>query len=102
MSVTNNFKRKTFAGQNSAPVSANGAQTKRPKRSNEDDEDDFMDDPTFDDADNENKENAVELGQGPAYEATHVKWSRPDIPTINASTDKIIFQQVDLDTYTQT
>lgn len=32
-------------------------------RSNEDDEDDFMDDPAFDDADNENKENAVELGK---------------------------------------
>ena len=32
-------------------------------RSNEDDEEDFMDDPTFDDADNENKENAVELGK---------------------------------------
>ena len=58
------------------------------------------DDPNFDDADQENKENAIELGQGPAYEATNVKWSRPDIPPINSSTDKLVFQQIDLDTYT--
>jgi hypothetical protein len=32
-------------------------------RANDDDEEDFMnDDPAFDDADQENKENAVELG----------------------------------------
>lgn len=30
-----------------------------------------------------------------------MKWSRPDIPTINSSTDKLIFQQIDLDTYTE-
>ncbi len=90
-------------------------------RENDDDDDDVMnDDPAFDDADQENKENAVELGnkkhlqfipihhsfffyttgQGPAYEATNVKWSRPDIPSINPSTDKLVFQQIDLDTYT--
>ena len=40
------------------------------------------------------------IGQGPAYEATNVKWSRPDIPSINPSTDKLVFQQIDLDTYT--
>ncbi len=32
MSVTNNFKRKTFAGQNSVPTTSNGTQIKRPKR----------------------------------------------------------------------
>ncbi len=33
-------------------------------RANDDDEEDFMnDDPAFDDADQENKENAVELGK---------------------------------------
>ncbi len=90
-------------------------------RTNDDDDDDFgNDDPAFDDPDQENKENAVELGnkeisernsytesshfhttgQGPAYEATNVKWSRPDIPSINPSTDKLVFQQIDLDTYT--
>ncbi|CAF0813289.1 unnamed protein product [Rotaria sordida] len=101
MSVTNNFKRKTFAGQNSPVAQSNGTQIKRPKRGNDDDDEDFMnDDPAYDDADQENKENAVELGQGPAYEATNVKWSRPDIPSINCSTDKLIFQQIDLDTYT--
>ena len=42
------------------------------------------------------------IGQGPAYEATNVKWSRPDIPTINPATDKLVFQQVDLDTYIDT
>ncbi|UJR27869.1 hypothetical protein I4U23_009134 [Adineta vaga] len=102
MSVTNNFKRKTFAGHNSSATPSNGTQIKRPKRTNDDDEEDFMDDPAFDDADQENKENAVELGQGPAYEATNVKWSRPDIPSINPSTDKLYFQQIDLDTYTDT
>lgn len=70
-------------------------------RTNDDDDDDFgNDDPAFDDADHENKENAIELGQGPAYEATNVKWSRPDIPSINSSIDKLVFQQIDLDTYT--
>lgn len=44
----------------------------------------------------------IDLGQGPAYEATNVKWSRPDIPSIDPSTAKIIFQQIDLDTYTDT
>lgn len=77
------------------------------------------DDPAFDDADPENKENAVELGkrkngclegtlclsstgQGPAYEATNVKWARPDMPPLNPATDKLVFQQIDLDTYTDT
>ncbi|CAF1359820.1 unnamed protein product [Rotaria sordida] len=32
MSVTNNFKRKTFAGQNSPMAQSNGTQIKRPKR----------------------------------------------------------------------
>ncbi|CAF3586936.1 unnamed protein product, partial [Rotaria sp. Silwood2] len=101
MSATNNFKRKTFAGQNSSTTQSNGTQMKRPKRANDDDEEDFMnDDPAYDDADPENKENAVELGQGPAYEATNIKWSRPDIPSINPSTDTLVFQQIDLDTYT--
>ena len=123
MSVTNNFKRKSFAGQNSSTTPANGTQIKRPKRyefdrastrcfdeernvcsrANDDDEEDFgNDDPAFDDADQENKENAVELGQGPAYEATNVKWSRPDIPAIDPSTFKLVFQQIDLDTYADT
>ncbi len=35
MSVTNNFKRKTFAGQNSTSTTSNGTQIKRPKRYNE-------------------------------------------------------------------
>jgi len=34
MSVTNNFKRKTFAGQNSAPTPSSSTQIKRPKRYN--------------------------------------------------------------------
>ncbi|CAF1084651.1 unnamed protein product [Adineta steineri] len=104
MSVTNNFKRKSFAGQNAsaAPSSNGGTQVKRPKRANDDDEDDFMDDPAFDDADPENKENVIEIGQGPGYEITNVKWSRPDIPPINSATDKLVFQQIDLDTYTDT
>ena len=42
------------------------------------------------------------LGQGPAYEATNVKWSRPDIPAIDPSTFKLVFQQIDLDTYADT
>lgn len=41
-------------------------------------------------------------GQGPAYEATNVKWSRPDIPNIDPATDKLVFQQIDLDSYTDT
>ncbi|CAF4948344.1 unnamed protein product, partial [Rotaria sp. Silwood1] len=101
MSVTNNSKRKTFAGQNSSTTQSNGTQIKRPKRANDDDEEDFMnDDPAYDDADQENKENVIELGHGPAYEATNIKWSRPDIPSINPLTDNLVFQQIDLDTYT--
>lgn len=29
-----------------------------------------------------------------------MKWSRPDIPTINSEETKLIFQQIDIDTYT--
>ncbi len=32
MSVTNNFKRKSFAGENSSSTPSNGTQIKRPKR----------------------------------------------------------------------
>ncbi|CAF4415977.1 unnamed protein product, partial [Rotaria magnacalcarata] len=103
MSTSNNFKRKSFAGQNSAAPPPSGTQIKRPKRANDDDDDDFgNDDPAFDDADLENKENAIELGHGPAYEATNVKWARPDIPSIDPLKEKLVFQQIDLDTYTDT
>ncbi|CAF4237180.1 unnamed protein product, partial [Rotaria magnacalcarata] len=39
---------------------------------------------------------------GPAYEATNVKWARPDIPSIDPLKEKLVFQQIDLDTYTDT
>jgi hypothetical protein len=32
MSVSNNFKRKSFAGQNASAAPSNGTQIKRPKR----------------------------------------------------------------------
>ena len=42
---------------------------------------------------------SLQIGQGPAYETTNVKWSRPDIPSMDPATYKLVFQQIDLDTY---
>ncbi|CAF0793979.1 unnamed protein product [Didymodactylos carnosus] len=100
----NNFKRKNFT-QNSHPQNLNsehnGGPSKRPKRVDDDDDENENEiDSQYDDAEIENKENFLELGEGPAYEATNIKWSRPEIPSIDSTTYKLIFQQIDLDAYT--
>ena len=38
-------------------------------------------------------------GAGPEAKVTSVKWARPDPPPLDAATENLIFQQLELDTY---
>ncbi|KAL8577740.1 DNA polymerase delta catalytic subunit [Nucella lapillus] len=52
------------------------------------------------DAETKMEEDSQEsVGEGPALEATSLKWSRPPLPAINPATDNIEFQQLDVDYY---
>ena len=41
-------------------------------------------------------------GQGPESLSTSTKWSRPELPPIDAKKDEIVFQQLEVDYYTGT
>lgn len=91
-------KRKQFPGKGGPPG------VKKP-RSDWDDEDPSVFEAELamlDDVENEMKndqESQEIMGDGPAYEVTSTKWSRPPVPEINPAKDTIVFQQLDLDHY---
>jgi len=74
--------------------------SKKPKNDDDDDAPNFedhlagLDDDEFMDCDF-----PVEESEGPQQQTTHQKWARPDPPTLNPSSDKLVFQQVEVDHY---
>ncbi|XP_074660043.1 DNA polymerase delta catalytic subunit-like [Tubulanus polymorphus] len=77
-----------------------------PKRFKDDDEDD--DDPSnfeselalLEEIENDIADDNSQQGpSGPDVNTTNSKWARPAPPTINPNTDSIVFQQIDVDSY---
>ena len=88
-------------GGYSGGVGGGGSQSKKPKN---DDDDDFPE--TFEDQlagmeedDMMESDFNIPEGDGPALESTYIKWTRPSPPVLDPKTDKICFQQVELDHY---
>jgi len=43
---------------------------------------------------------ALEMGDGPEAQTTSVRWSRPSVPPFDPLRDALVFQQLDVDSYT--
>jgi DNA polymerase delta subunit 1 len=79
-----------------------GSQTKRPRQDDDEDAPGTFEQylATMEDDDMEAEDAPVGAeGQGPAQESTYDRWARPKLPELNPASDKLVFQQLELDHY---
>lgn len=93
------MSKKSFSGKGTLTGNKPKSDGPPSKKQRLDDEDDMDLDAELELMDKIEMEGVEPSAPGPEDEETTMKWARPPVPALDPKTDKVVFQQIDLDHY---